>query len=356
MKRFIASFTISLCAGLLLIAVFIVLADPFYHYHAPIKGEAYMDNALYQTPGAAVNLEYDSVIVGSSMTENFRESWFKEMGLNLQKLSYSGAEIADYEKIYETVFNSGNKIELVITDINGFQLMSAVDAVYHEYPEYLYDGITFSDVQYIYNNDVFWEAAGRVVEELFFDQLKKDDSYTWENPDLFSEVRARTDYDVFKERLDNAISEGNYNKISDEERMTIAKGNVDRLLENVRKHEDVTFVFYFPAYSKLYWEEVTDEDDLDIMLEIYGFAMRRLLECDNAVVFDFQDDFELVNDLRRYRDVSHHDPQGNRFVYECIRDTLNRSGEHMDEFRVSEENIQQHLKRIRENVVKEALP
>jgi len=350
MKKFVISFTISLFLGLFLVALFIALADPFYHYHAPLTGEAYMNNALYQTPGAAKNFEYDSVIVGSSMTENFRESWFEELGLKLQKLSYSGAEFKDYERIYETVFNSGNDIKLVITDINGFQLLSEVDAVYHEYPEYLYDGITLSDVKYIYNNDVFWEAVGRTVEKVAFNQLKKDDSYTWEEPELFSEVRARMDYDLFKDSLDSAIAEGRYSKESYEGRMTLARDNIDSLLAVINEHNDTMFVFYLPAYSSLYWDEIVDEDDLDIMLDIYGLVMESLLECDNVIVFDFQDDLELINDLSRYRDVSHHDPEGNRFVFECIRDTLMQSGDHRDEYRVSAENIQEHLGRVRQNV------
>ena len=59
------------------IAGLVAFVDPFYHYHDATKGfEANMDNAIYQTPGAADHFTYDSVIVGSSMTENFHESWF----------------------------------------------------------------------------------------------------------------------------------------------------------------------------------------------------------------------------------------------------------------------------------------
>lgn len=351
MKKFVLSFTISLLAGLLFIAAFIIIADPFYYYHKPLFGaEAYMDNALYQTPGAAKNLKYDAAIVGSSMTENFRESWFGEMGLNLQKLSYSGAEIKDYVRIYDTVFASGNEVGLIITDLNGFQFASPVDAVYHEYPEYLYSGIAPTDVKYLYNNDVFWEACGRKVEEIGFGRLKKDDSYTWEEAELFSEERARYDYTLFKDSLDESIAQGRYSKASEEERMQLALDNVLMLKDNVNKHRDTLFVFYLPAYSTLYWQEVIDEDDLELMFNIYAMVTRELSSCENVLMFDFQDDLELITNLGRYRDVCHHDPQGNRFVYECIRDTILGKGEHQNEYLVNTMNIDEHINRVRESI------
>lgn len=350
MKKFVLSFTISLLVGLLLVGAYIVITDPFYYYHKPFFGaEAYMDNALYQTPGAAKNFQYDAVIVGSSMTENFRESWFEEMGLNVQKLSYSGAEIKDYERIYDIVFGSGNNVGLVITDLNGFQFASPVDAIYHEYPEYLYSRYAPTDVKYLYNNDVFWEACGRKIEEIGFGRLKKDDSYTWEEETLFSEERARYDYTLFKDSLDESIAQGSYSKATDEERMQIAQDNIALLEDIIKRYSETLFVFYLPAYSNLYWQEVIDEDDLDLMLDMYTMIVCELSGFDNVLMFDFQDDLELINDLNRYRDVCHHDPLGNRFVYECIRDTILKTGEHQNEYLVDVMNIEEHINRVREN-------
>lgn len=340
MKKFVISFTISLFAGLVLIGLFVGLEDPFFHYHGPFFGEeAYMDNALYQTPGAAKNFEYDSVIIGSSMTENFRESWFEEMGMKLQKLSYSGAEFKDYERIFEEVQKSGNKVDFVLTDINEFQLLSEVDAVYHEYPEYLYsNGI--GDVQYLFNEDVFWTAAGRVLERLKGNKLKKDDSYTWEEPELFSKERARMDYEMFLESLDKVTDGENANKSeSDENRNQLVSENMKTLTEIVEANPEVTFVFYYPPYSTLFWDEVIADDDVNEVMEMYRTSMKSLLGYNNVYVFNFQDDEELVSNLDRYRDVCHHDPQGNRFVFECIRDTVTGVGDHVNEYRVTEESL-----------------
>ena len=54
-----------LCACLLgcmiIFAAWIVIMDPFHHYHAPWFGmPAIFEDVVYQTPGNAVNFEYDS--------------------------------------------------------------------------------------------------------------------------------------------------------------------------------------------------------------------------------------------------------------------------------------------------------
>ncbi len=77
-----------------------------------------MENAVYATPGAAKHFDYDAVIVGSSMTENFRHSWFENDGYNLLKLSYSGAQTADYETILNMVYDSGNDGVFTCSGIN----------------------------------------------------------------------------------------------------------------------------------------------------------------------------------------------------------------------------------------------
>ena len=67
----------------------VVYVDPFFHYHKPLPGFPYLvDNQLSQNPGMAAHMDYDSVILGSSMTVNFQTKWFGElMDLNTIKLS-----------------------------------------------------------------------------------------------------------------------------------------------------------------------------------------------------------------------------------------------------------------------------
>ena len=110
-KRAVMGFlvlTIAVAAG---IAALVVYVDPFFHYHSPLPGFPYLvDNQLSQNPGMAAHMDYDSVILGSSMTVNFQTDWFNElMGLNTIKLSYSGAFPKDQSNIMDIMFDKRNR-------------------------------------------------------------------------------------------------------------------------------------------------------------------------------------------------------------------------------------------------------
>ena len=55
------------------IAGYIVIVDPFFHYHKPLDGFAYeLANERYQNDGIVKHFSYDTVITGTSMTANFK--------------------------------------------------------------------------------------------------------------------------------------------------------------------------------------------------------------------------------------------------------------------------------------------
>ena len=93
-KRWLLLFWMHLSlAGFLAIAAIVIYVDPFFQYHKPWLIFPYkVDNQLSQNPGMARRLDYDSVLLGSSMTASFDTDWFTEvMGLQTVKLSYNGA-------------------------------------------------------------------------------------------------------------------------------------------------------------------------------------------------------------------------------------------------------------------------
>ena len=142
--------------GCILAMTLVIIVDPFFHYHKPLKGFPYLiDNQLSQNPGMAEHMEYDSVILGSSMTVNFQTDWFKElMGLNTIKLSYSGAYPKDQSNIMKIIFDSGHEVKEVFLGIDVITYMGGVDETKYPIPEYLYDDNYLNDIEYVLNKDV----------------------------------------------------------------------------------------------------------------------------------------------------------------------------------------------------------
>ena len=90
---------ISASVGLLLVcAATVFLLDPAFQYHLPFAGiEATYTNERYQNAGLIKNEDYDSICIGSSVTSNFRASWFDErFGGKTLKVSYPGGTFSDF--------------------------------------------------------------------------------------------------------------------------------------------------------------------------------------------------------------------------------------------------------------------
>lgn len=111
------------------VAALVIWVDPFFQYHKPLEKFPYLvDNQLSQNPGMAKHLEYDSVILGSSMTVNFNTDWFGElMDLNAVKLNYSGAYPKDQSNIMKIIFDSGHQVDKVFLGLDVTTYTGGVD-------------------------------------------------------------------------------------------------------------------------------------------------------------------------------------------------------------------------------------
>lgn len=302
---------------LLAVVCFIVLTDPFYHYHGPWLGmKTYLYEAVYQAPGAARNMEYDSAIVGTSMTENFETAWFEdELGWNTVKLSYSGARPTDLAAILERAFSGKNEIKNVFMDINGYQLTVHPETAFVERPEYLYDENPFNDVAYVLNKDVLFTAAGSVVANLLGREDNASSAYSWGEEAVFGKEVV---FDELRAGREEAKS-GEIPERNTEEMLDWCRANLLTIGGQISEHPDTTFYIFYPPYSILYWEELIYRGSFEGMAQVYEMSMEYFLQFPNVKLYFFMDETELITDLDSYLDACHHTPEINRFVFESVK-------------------------------------
>ena len=78
-KKYIKWFFGGVAVLLLLCMALVVLFDPFFQYHKPLPGlKAVLSDKEYQCVGTLKTFEYDAVIAGSSVAENYNNRWFDE--------------------------------------------------------------------------------------------------------------------------------------------------------------------------------------------------------------------------------------------------------------------------------------
>ena len=97
-KKFIKKTIAYTLLVLAAIAALVIIIDPFTRYHAPWFGLAPVETDERTTAiGLARNLDYDTALVGSSMSENFNYKWFEDgiIGNKCVKIALQGAHYVE---------------------------------------------------------------------------------------------------------------------------------------------------------------------------------------------------------------------------------------------------------------------
>lgn len=298
---------------LLLTAALVIVVDPFFQYHAPLKDFPYLvDNQLSQNPGMAKNMEYDSVILGSSMTVNFNTHWFEElMGLNTIKLNYSGAYPKDQANIMDIIFDSDNQVDAVFLGIDVMTYTGDVDETKYPIPEYLYDNNYLNDVQYIYNKDVVLNYILRPLA----DPDKTDLSTVYQS--WWTDEYYNIQWVMHNYKPPEAVE---YVTPSEAYIESVDKNLQVNICPYIEENSDTTFYIFFPPYSILYWNDVIQENHLEATMAEYQYIADTMLAYDNVRVFFFANQEWIVTDLNNYADYTHYHKDINRYMTECFAD------------------------------------
>lgn len=302
-KEFIRAF---LAIFLLLIFVCIItvlVVDPFFQYHKPIKSLYYViDNQINQNPGIARNFDYDSVILGSSMTVNFDTELFVEtMGLNTVKLSYNGAYPKDIDNIMNIVKESKNQVSHVFLGIDIFTYKAVPGICAYQVPSYLYDDSLFNDIPYLLNKDV-------LLDYIVMPQIKRENTslneiyWYWPNVSC-SRNAVVASYERPKEFAEMLPSDTYHNNISESMSAYI--------VPYIEAMPDAQFTVFFPPYSILYWYSRYADGNLSAELAGERQIMEMLFTYPNVRVYYFQNDYDFITDLDNYSDYTHYSHEMN---------------------------------------------
>ena len=312
-KKWFISTTAFILILLLMTAALVIFVDPFFQYHAPLERFPYLvDNQLSQNPGMAKNMEYDSVILGSSMTVNFNTRWFEELlGLQTIKLSYSGAYPKDQANIMDIIFDSNNQVDAVFLGVDVMTYTGGVNETKYPIPAYLYDDNYFNDVQYIFNKDVMLNYILRPLADP--DKTDLATVYqSWWTDEYYNIQWVMHNYEP-PEEID---------------RVTPPEAYIDSVDNNLRanicpyieQNPNTTFYIFFPPYSILYWNDVLRENHLEATMAEYQYIADTMFAYDNVRVFFFADQEWIVTDLNNYADYTHYHRDINRYMTECFAD------------------------------------
>ncbi len=288
-----------LLIGVLLGCVLVVaLVDPFEIYHRawgytpPYRSET----QSYSNAGIARQYAYDSVIIGSSVTENCRPSVYaEELGGRFVKLCMNGGMSADHARMLKLAFET-HSLRRVVYGIDLFAFNVYYTNQKMRTPDYLYSLTVLDDAPYWFNRDVWFteipEALGQWGETPQEELAER--MYSWDPPWLPG-----------AQGLIGRLQLGPWPQ-QQEYDPELTRGCVEHnLLPFIRAHPETRFDLFFPPYSRLYWVNEASqgrlEEDLGVKMEV----VRMLLDCGNVRLFDFQMD-PGTQDYDRYYDLIHY--------------------------------------------------
>lgn len=308
--------TIAYTLGILaVIAVIIVLVDPFVHFHAPIgKFAAVETDERSQMIGIAQNMTYDTALIGSSMSENFVASWFNDghFGKSCVKLCLQGAHFSDYDVLFKEVCTHPD-VKNIVFSLDDYLLTNNPDQYPVTIPEYLSNTSVIDDAHYVWNNSVILEYVPKFIINNIRNDYNADSAYVWAPDFQFDKYVTRGIYST--QRVLVPEEEKAYDTY-----FYYADSFLASIKPYIESRPDVTFYFYASPYSIYFWDDCVRHGNLTAEICTLERVYKELLNYSNVRLFYFQNDYDIITNLDNYRDYSHFDQPINYYMYECMRD------------------------------------
>lgn len=290
-------------AVLALLAAITLFVDPFFHYRGGQKSLEYpLIDERYQNDGIARHYEYDSIITGTSMCQNFKCSEFNELwGGNAIKIANSGASFHESGETIRRALSYNSEVKNVLCSLDGNRLnVPALYDEYEGYPVYLYDNNPFNDVNYLLNKDVVPKTIAVLNYTRSGQKTTSMDEYgSWEQYASFGRDSVLASFALLAEQdVECELTEEDVRQIREN-----VTANFVRLAED---HPDTTFYFFFPPYSICYWEALFRAKQMDAQLNAQKICAELLLAVENIQVYDFSYRTDITANLDNYSDTLHY--------------------------------------------------
>lgn len=298
MKRFIYVLMGTFFFLAALYAAFIALIDPFYVFHMPIGSMEPLqtNSAHYVARGLIRNADYEMLICGSSMCENFHiddanEIFYGGTGKCLKVVqhgSYSNDLRASLEMAAEA-----QRADRIIMALDT-SMFEKSDEGYRisDLPSYAADGPSALNIwQYLLNKDIFKNAVDLIMQNAEGSVPSQDSWWVigggYSERDLINAYKS----DVVNRGFKPFDSQKAWNNLK----------NVEKGVEACQR-QGIEIAFFIPPYSVANWDYRDYKEELMTYKELW----RELLAYPNVSIYAVQFDEAIITDFDNYRNAGHY--------------------------------------------------
>lgn len=306
------------------IGVLVYNVDPFFHYHAPYTEKYYYSlyNERSQNNGIIKHFEYNALITGTSMTENFKTSELDELfSVNSIKIPYSGATYKEINDSLAVALESNPDIQVVVRSLDYsclFKDKNSMRTDLGEYPAYLYDSNPFNDVFYLFNKEVIFSRSYDMVEAVKLGRLEPGiapfDSYArWQDGHDFTFGKNT----VIPAGI--SVTPGEAVHLTEEEKSRIYGNIMQNVTSLADSYPNVYFYYFFPPYCAAWWAEHVNDGTIYKWLEADEYTIELILDHPNIKLYSFNNCTDITTNLNFYKDTIHYGEWINSYMLRAMR-------------------------------------
>ena len=284
-----------------LIALTVYLVDPLQVYRMARFFLPPIDNTtqVYSNAGIARSYDYDSAIVGTSVTENFKPSELSShLGGSFIKLCTAGGNARNHKVLMDLAFRT-HHIRRIVFGLDIYSFIGSADTPKVPLPMYLYNDNPFDDVNYFLNRSILGSFLPRCLSTLgqSQDPSLRDSMYSWAGRDPYG-PDAVLYYAEFTPPVVNPQAE---------EYPAQSIQNLEQnLLPLIRENPDTRFDIFLPPYNATEWSTMKSRGSLEAMLKVRELCCDALLGLPNVHLYDFSARTDWVLNLDNYKDTTHY--------------------------------------------------
>lgn len=315
-----------------------VYIDPLFHYHAPLEKYAYpLNDERYQNDGIVKHFDYDAVITGSSMCENFPASEFDTYwNTKSIKVALAGGTFYEADRLVRLALERNPKVRYVLRSLDYSAMIQDKDALFELelQPEYLYDENPFNDAPYLLNKEMLVSKVYDVIHltHIHGETTSFDEYAYWSRDAVYGAEAVFGGY----EWEDTPCAQ---QPLTDEEYETLMENVRQNIVETANAYPDVTFYYFITPYSIGYWNMLFYRGELNKYLTAEKYMIEELLKCPNIKLYSFTNNFALTCDMDNYMDLAHFGSWVNRGILYWM---------YCDEYRLTEENYENYCAEVLE--------
>ena len=318
--------------GLFLSAGTMIVVDPYFHHHKPLSFIAYrLDNQRYINDGIVKHFDYDSIITGTSMTENFKSSQFDELfNTNSIKVPFSGGSYREINDNIKVALENNDKIKYVLRGLDYKKInQNHKYRTYSNYPEYLYDNKLSNDYKYWWNKDIWYKG---IFVNLRYN-LKRNKTTTFDEYSYWSDQFTPGKKEVLK-RYERPNHSAEKLTLTDVDIKRIDKNIEENVVNLAKEYPNVKFIYFITPYSIVYWDKLNQKNEIEKQIDSEKILIEKILEVPNIELYSFFDNYELITDLNNYKDPEHYMGKINDQILEWIKE---------GKYRLTKENYEKYL-------------